>query len=291
MAGHLRDCVGRPGPWSEPEFRPNEPAILQYTSGSTGDPKGVVLTHSTLLHNLAQMREVLGLRPEYQGVCWLPAFHDMGLIGNFLQAVFTGASLTFLSPLSFAQDPLFWLQTISARRAYISGGPTFAYQHCVQLMTPEKCQGLDLSCWKVAYVGAEPVSPAVLDRFAETFAPYGFRRETFFPCYGLAESTLMVTGGDRTPNGGSPVVRSFSRSALEEHRVESDPAGQPMVGCGRRLPDLDVRIVDPDTGETLGGDRIGEIWVAGPSVARGYWNRPGESEQTFGARLTQARRR
>jgi acyl transferase domain-containing protein/acyl-CoA synthetase (AMP-forming)/AMP-acid ligase II/SAM-dependent methyltransferase/acyl carrier protein len=267
--------------WSPPRVGRDDLAVLQYTSGSTGLPKGVMLTHAALLHNLARMWEILGLTPQTDGVCWLPAFHDMGLIGNLLQSVFCGISLCLVPPTVLAQDPLLWLQTISARRAYVSGGPTFAFRHCLQRRTPEKCAGLDLSCWKVAYVGAESVSAETLDRFAEAFAPYGFRREAFFPCYGLAEATLMVTGGDRM---APPVVRSFARAALGARRAEADDRGQPMVGCGGPLTDLSVRIVDPDTGQALPEGRIGEIWVSGPSVALGYWDRPEESGQTFQAR-------
>ena len=274
--------------WSEPRIDPDDVAVLQYTSGSTGLPKGVMLSHRALLHNLERMRDILGLTQLTDGVCWLPAFHDMGLIGNLLQTIYCGASLTILPPATFAQDPLLWLRTISERRAYVSGGPTFAFRHCLQRMTPEKCAGLDLSCWKVAYVGAEPVSAEALDRFAEAFAPYGFRREAFFPCYGLAEATLMVTGGDRL---APPIVRSFARAALGENRAEQDTSGQSMVGCGRPLSDLEVRIVNPSSVEALADGRIGEIWVSGPSVAHGYWNRPEESAETFRATLAAAPQR
>lgn len=271
--------------WSPSPIGRDDLAILQYTSGSTGVPKGVMLTHAALLHNLARMREILGLNPQTDGVCWLPAFHDMGLIGNLLQAIFSGLALTLLPPTVVAQDPLLWLQTISACQAYVSGGPNFAFRHCLQRLSPEKCAGLDLSCWKVAYIGAEPVSANTLDRFAEAFAPYGFRREAFFPCYGLAEATLMVTGGDRQ---APPLIRSYVRPALATGRAEADVEGQPMVGCGRPLSDLTLRIVDPDTGEELPEGRIGEIWVAGPSVGRGYWNRSEETVQTFQAFCTSA---
>ncbi len=267
--------------WSDPAPRPGDLVALQYTSGSTGHPKGVMLTHGCLLHNLARMCDVLGLTGQSDAVCWLPAFHDMGLVGNFLQAINCGISLTFMSPAAFAHDPIRWLRTISNRRAYISGGPCFAFQHCVSRFTPQKCAGLDLSCWKVAYIGAEPVSAAVLDRFVTTFGPYGYRGETFFPCYGLAEGTLMVTGGDRLEQ---PIVRGFRTAALEENRAEPDDQGRQLVGCGRALDDMEVCIVDPITLLPVPEGHIGEIWASGPSLAGGYWNREKESADLFAAR-------
>jgi acyl transferase domain-containing protein/acyl-CoA synthetase (AMP-forming)/AMP-acid ligase II/SAM-dependent methyltransferase/acyl carrier protein len=273
------------GRWCDPRPGLDDLAMLQYTSGSTGRPKGVMLTHRALMHNVGRMQQILGLSYGTPAVTWLPAFHDMGLIGNFLQAVYCGVDMTILPPGTFAQDPMFWLELISSRRAYVSGGPTFAFNHCVQRYSPERCAGLDLSCWKVAYVGAEPVSAAVLDRFAETFGPYGFRRETFFPCYGLAEATLMVTGGDRS---ALPIVRSFARAGLAGHRATADTEGQVLVGCGRPLEDLTVRIVEPDSRTPLPEGHIGEIWVAGPSVAQGYCDQPEETERTFHARVHSA---
>jgi acyl transferase domain-containing protein/acyl-CoA synthetase (AMP-forming)/AMP-acid ligase II/SAM-dependent methyltransferase/acyl carrier protein len=256
-------------------------AVLQYTSGSTGDPKGVMLTHGCILHNLVQMREILGLSQGTVAVCWLPAYHDMGLIGNLFQAVLMGGQMTLMSPNLLVQDPFFWLETISRQRAVISGGPCFAFQHALTRTTPEQRRTLDLRCWKVAYIGAEPISAAVLERFATTFAECGFRRETFFPCYGLAEATLMVTGGDRA---APPVVRSFRASSLETNCPVADEQGVVVVGCGQALPDLDVRIIDPQTRLPLPEGKIGEIWVAGPSVAAGYWDRPADTEETFAAR-------
>lgn len=267
--------------WRDPRPAPGDLVALQYTSGSTGNPKGVMLNHGCLLHNVTRMREVLGLAEAKHAVCWLPTFHDMGLVGNYLQAVHCGVTLTCMSPAAFAHDPIRWLRAISQKRAFVSGGPCFAFQHCVNRMTPKKCEGLDLSCWKVAYVGAEPVSVAVLERFVQTFEPYGYRRETFFPTYGLAEATLMVTGGDFR---AAPIVRGFRQEALEENRAEPDATGRQLVGCGRALEDMDVRIVDPATRLPVPEGRIGEIWVAGPSVAGGYWNRAEESADLFRAR-------
>ncbi len=286
-AGAAAFLNGKSGAGSGEEFDPGEVAFLQYTSGSTGSPKGVCLTHRALLHNLRRMQELLHLLPEdCVGVSWLPAYHDMGLIGHILQAVHTGADLVLMSPMSFVQKPLRWLSAISRYRATITCGPNFAFELCTRQIKPRDCEGLDLRSWQVACVGAEPISSRVLDEFTKVFEPFGFRREVFNPCYGLAESTLMVTGGDwQAP----PVLRSIRRDALEKETVVPAAAGDPdakeVVGCGRPVPDLDVRIIDPATGRPCADDRVGEVWVAGPSVAAGYWGRPDESEQVFRARV------
>ncbi|HWY87711.1 MAG TPA: AMP-binding protein, partial [Gemmataceae bacterium] len=267
--------------WKYSGNNASRPAVLQYTSGSTALPKGVMLTQASILHNIRRMREVLGLGPDTPGVCWLPAFHDMGLIGNLLQVLYCGANLTLLSPASVAQDPLSWLKAIGKARAYVSGGPGFAFQHCLDRIRPADRDQLDLSSWRVAYVGAEPVSAAVLNRFAEYFAPCGFRPEAFFPTYGLAEGTLMITGGDRVQ---APVVRTFRPASLETSQPIHEEGGRPLVGCGQPLTDLEVAIVDPATCCPVPSGEIGEIWVSGPSVAEGYWNQPEETAQIFGAR-------
>ncbi len=266
--------------WEPSSFPTDRPVVLQYTSGSTALPKGVMLTHGCILHNLRRMREILGLGPDTPGVCWLPAFHDMGLIGNLLQTVYSGSTLTILSPPAVAQDPLFWLQTITKYRAYVSGGPGFIFQHCLDRIKPAERAALDLSSWRVAYVGAEPVSAAVLSRFTEAFIPHGFRPETFFPTYGLAEGTLMTTGGDRAQ---PPVVRSFLASSLLTRKPIQVEEGRPLVACGYPVPDLELCIIDPEKRIPVAPGKIGEIWVAGPSVAAGYWNRPEESAHTFEA--------
>ncbi len=266
--------------WTDPGARPDDLAVLQFTSGSTGAPKGVMLTHAAILHNVAQMQRVLGLSAETLVVSWLPAFHDMGLIGNLLQAVYSGLSLVYMAPLTLAQDPLLWLQAISTYRAYVSGGPNFAFRHCVERMTREGCAGLDLSGWKVAYVGAEPISDNVLDRFVNVFGRYGFRREALVPCYGLAEASLMVTCADRAE---VPIVRRFDREALAANLARPNDAGLPLVSCGRPIRDMVVRVVEPTSAEPLAEGRVGEVWVAGPSLGRGYWNDPEATAQTFQA--------
>jgi amino acid adenylation domain-containing protein len=272
--------------WSALELGPGSPAFLQYTSGSTTAPKGVIVTHGNLLHNSALIRQCFASTEESRGVFWLPLFHDMGLIGGVLQTVYCGGKSTLLSPVAFLQRPLRWLQAISRTGATISGGPDFAYDLCVRKISDEQKIGLDLGRWAVAFNGAEPVRPETLDRFAEAFAPCGFRRQAFLPCYGLAEATLMVSGV-RPPSG--PTVVALRADALGQSRVE--PAGSDetklkrLAGCGGVPDGLEVAIVDPATDTLCPADRVGEIWVAGPGVARGYWDRPEESERTFRATL------
>ena len=247
--------------WCETSPAPDDPAFLQYTSGSTSDPKGVVVTHGNLLHNEEAIRGAFGMSESSVVVGWLPLYHDMGLIGNVLQPLHAGAQAVLMAPLSFLQRPALWLETISRYRATTSGGPNFAYDLCARKVGEEEKAGLDLSSWAVAFNGAEPVRARTMERFAAAFAPCRFRREAFFPCYGLAEATLFVSGG-----------------ALAA--APRDP-----VGCGRTAAEQTVAIVDPEACKPCAPGREGEIWVAGPSVAAGYWGRPEETERTFGARL------
>jgi amino acid adenylation domain-containing protein len=247
--------------WQPPAGDPEAPALLQYTSGSTGAPRGVVLSHANLLHNAGLVQTGFGTRPGAVGVSWLPPYHDMGLIGGILQPLFAGFPVVLMSPLAFLRRPLTWLETIASTGATISGGPNFAYELCVRRTSPAQREALDLSRWRVAFCGAEPVRAATLDRFAEAFAPAGFRREAFYPCYGLAEATLIVTGGQPPRTAGS------------------------QVSCGPPLGGQRLAIADPATGQPRPPGAEGEIWLAGPSVARGYWGRPDETARTFGARL------
>ena len=266
---------------------PETLAMLQYTSGSTAEPRGVMIRHRHLLCNLGHIYRGFGHSAASRGVVWLPPYHDMGLIGGILQPLYGGFPVTLMSPVHFLQRPRRWLAAISRGRATTSGGPNFAYDLCVRKIPPEKRRGLDLSSWSVAFNGAEPVRPGTLERFAQAFAPCGFRPRAFYPCYGLAEATLMVSGGrPETP----PVVRRFRAESLERGRAEEEAAGDPaaarLVGCGTPLAGQRLAIVDPATAEPAPGDGVGEIWVAGPSVGAGYWNRPQETARTFGARLT-----
>jgi amino acid adenylation domain-containing protein len=275
--------------WHAPLIDQDTLAFIQYTSGSTAAPKGVVLTHGNLLHNSALIHQGFKHTSASQGVIWLPPYHDMGLIGGIIQPLYGGFPVTLMSPIAFLQKPLRWLQAISRTRATTSGGPNFAYDLCVRKITPQQQAGLDLSSWTVAFNGAEPIRQATLERFAATFAPCGFRSTAFYPCYGLAEATLIVTGGDAA---APAVARTLQGPMLERNQAVAADTAQPnsrtLVGCGQSLPAHTIVIVDPHTLSRCAPDQIGEIWVAGPSVAQGYWGRPDETAHTFAARLAQS---
>jgi len=265
--------------WRDPEVSADSIALVQYTSGSTATPKGVVLTHGNLLHNSGILHDTLGHSPETVGMIWLPPYHDMGLIGGILQPLYVGFPVIVMSPLHFLQRPLRWLTALSRYRATTSGGPNFAYELCVRRTTAEQRAALDLRSWDVAVVAAEPIDPATLDRFAAAFATCGFRPTAFRPSYGLAEATLMVTS--RIGLHTLPTTRA-SVGSRDETR---DGGARALVSCGEPRPGQRMLIVAPESSVPCLPDVTGEIWVAGPSVARGYWNRPEETEATFGARL------
>ncbi len=270
--------------WVEPSnLTPDSLAILQYTSGSTGSPKGVMLTHRNVLANCEMIIDGFEPGREFRVMAWLPAYHDMGLVGGILQPMYFGRSATLMSPMAFLQRPSRWLQNISKLGIQISGGPNFAYQLCVDKIDDAELVGVDLSCWKIAFNGAEPIRPATLDAFAKRFAKFGFERSSFIPCYGMAETTLMVTGG---PREGSPVVKSFNGAKIDKKIVEEVPSdhsdARELVGCGRVLPGETVKIVDPHSMLPLEGGGIGEIWVQSPSVGQGYWQAAVPTANTFG---------
>ncbi|MDA7977592.1 MAG: aminotransferase class I/II-fold pyridoxal phosphate-dependent enzyme [Pirellulales bacterium] len=271
--------------WDEPHVDTTTLSFLQYTSGSTGTPKGVMLTHGNLLHNSALITYSFENTRSQKGVFWLPSYHDMGLIGGILQPIYFSRPVVLMSPMAFLQRPVRWLQAISNHRATVSGGPNFAFDLVARKVTPEQMEGLDLSSWKLAFNGAEPVRADTLERFTEKFESCGFRLESFYPCYGLAEATLIATGGYIYE---PPIIINADSRALENDKYVEVPAehkdARQLIGCGQSLPDQEVLIVDPETHQPKPDGEIGEIWIKGPSVARGYWNRPEETAATFGAR-------
>lgn len=265
-----------------PRQTPSDIALLQYTSGSTGTPRGVIVTHANLVDNHRQLEQSFRHDESTVILSWLPMFHDMGL-GTVLGGLWLGVTCTLMAPTAFLQKPVRWLRAISQHRATSSGGPDFAYDLCVRRISKEEREGLDLSSWSVAYNGSEPVRASTLSRFAEAFAPYGFRRDAFYPVYGLAEATLFVSGGHARQ---APVVRAFERTALEHGQAvpDSTPQGKPLIGCGAAWLGTRLLLVDPETHVPCSPAQIGEIWVGGASVAAGYWQKPVESAEVFGAR-------
>ncbi|OBK89315.1 fatty acyl-AMP ligase [Mycolicibacter sinensis] len=279
------DAGADPDTWVAPDIRADSPAAIQYTSGSTRSPKGVLLSHGNVLHNVDAIAQAWNGDENAKGVFWLPPHHDLGLIGGILSMVYIGASTALMSPTAFIKRPMRWLELVSRHRGVITAAPNFAYDRCVETSTPEERAALDLSCMTVAMNGAEAVRATSLAAFADAFAPAGFQISSCYPVYGLAEATLQVSAGCAT---GMPGVRYVDRVALAEDRIvdiaPDDPAAATFVGCGQPRQS-DVAIVDPVTHQPCGPDEVGEIWVAGPNVALGYWNRPEETAATFGARL------
>lgn len=266
-------------------LEPGDLAFLQYTSGSTGVPKGVMVTHGNLLRNSEIIRQGFELDENDVSVSWLPSFHDMGLIDGILQPVYSGFPAILIPPVAFIQDPFSWLNAISKYRGTHGGGPNFGYDLCVQKIPEERAAGLDLSCWTSAYSGSEPVRRGTLEAFAGKFAPRGFEPRRFYPCYGLAEATLMVSGGSVRDE---PVYFEASAESLERHEAVPATGGgktRSIVGCGRPWLDTRIVIADPETRVALEPGRIGEIWVSGQTVAKGYINQPERTAETFGARL------
>ncbi|HKG21871.1 MAG TPA: condensation domain-containing protein, partial [Blastocatellia bacterium] len=277
--------------WMEPDITGKTIAFLQYTSGSTGTPRGVIVSHGNILQNERIIQAACRHDGDSTFVGWLPLYHDMGLIGNVLQPLYIGARCVLMSPHSFLQKPLRWLSAISRYKAATSGGPNFAYDLCVRKIAPDDRANLDLSSWTTAFNGAEPIRFDTMERFTATFESSGFRRETFFPCYGLAEATLIVAGSSRE---SLPVVRDFESSGLERNHVTPSTPGNPerraIAGCGQVLQGYGVVIADPDSLAACPMDRVGEIWITGDSIAQGYWKRPGETDLTFNAFLSDSGR-
>jgi acyl-CoA synthetase (AMP-forming)/AMP-acid ligase II len=271
--------------WEDPAVSSDTLAVLQYTSGSTSAPRGVMVSHGNLLHNSAHVNHAFDLTPDSDvSVSWLPAFHDMGLTNGIIGPMCIGSPCFLMPPQSFLQRPVRWLQAISRYKGTVSGGPNSAYELCARRITPEQRETLDLSSWYAAFTGAEPVRADTMKRFAAAFASCGFRPSFFYPCYGLAEATLMVSGGLVKDE---PIVCATQAQALAQNRIveasEQQPNVRTLVGCGRAMPDTKIVIIHPESLTPCAPGVVGEIWVSGPSVAQGYWNRPEETERTFRA--------
>ena len=279
--------------WRDPAITSNTLALLQYTSGSTAEPRGVAISHGNLLHNSAYISRLFAFNPKGVTVTWLPFFHDMGLTNGIIQPVYYGRPCYLMPAVSFLMRPIRWLQAISRYKATISGGPNFAYELCTRRITPEQRDTLDLSGWDVAYNGAEPVRADTLKRFVTTFASCGFRSSAFHPCYGLAEATVVVSGGSLRDE----MFRTIQVEALEQNRVVQARAQnevptrgrqqnvRTLVSSGRTLLDTRVVIAHPESMTACASDQVGEIWVSGPSVTHGYWNLPEETERACRAYL------
>jgi len=272
--------------WQEPTLEKNSLAFLQYTSGSTGTPKGVMVSHYNLLINSADLDRGWGHDQDSAIVTWLPTFHDMGLIYGVIQPLYKGFLCYMISPASFMERPLRWLQAISDKKATHSAAPNFAYDLCVRKIPPEKRATLDLSRWRMALNGAEPVRAEVLEKFAEAFQVSGFKATALCPGYGLAEATLKVTA---VSYDSSPYFYRVQANALEKNKIiaatETDTNVQTLVGCGWTTIDTKIVIVDPETLKPCLPEIVGEIWVSGATIAQGYWGKPQETQETFQAYL------
>ncbi len=274
---------GDPAAWRTPRLSASSVAMLQYTSGSTTRPRGVILRHNNILANQRAIH-LAASTTSAAFLSWLPAYHDMGL-GFILQPLYTGASGYYLSPLHFLQKPVRWLNAITRYRIVHSGGPPFAYDLCARRVTNDEKLSLDLSSWEVAFVGAEPIRYEGLNRFVKAFATCGFRQETLYPCYGLAEATLLVTGATR---GAGPVLMDVDPEQLARGLASpADPAvkSKRLIASGRAPNGHEIVIVDATGNSPVPERRVGEVYVAAESVADGYWTESAESASAFGATL------
>ncbi len=275
--------------WTFPAVEDESIALLQYTSGSTSLPRGVMVSHENLAHNCSMIRDAMASSSQTRSVMWLPPYHDMGLVGGIMHPLYTGFPAVLMSPFAFLQRPYRWLKAVSDHRATVSGGPNFAFRLCTERILAEQKDSLDLSSWNVAFCGSEPIHAATLASFADAFESCGFRRESFFPCYGMAEATLIISG-----QLGEPVLHEASKAGLERGQVLDEPTDpedtQTLVGCGGPLGGEEILVVNHETSQECRAGEIGEIWVASPSVARGYWHRARETIETFKAFTSDTRK-
>lgn len=264
--------------YRRPALAPDSAAFLQYTSGSTAEPRGVVVGHDNLMANERVIRAAFAMRDDDVVVSWLPLFHDMGLVGALLQPLYSGVSLVLMGPQHFIERPLRWLAAISRHGGTVSGAPDFAYRLCAERARAGLPAGLDLSRWRLAFCGAEPVRAATLEAFADRFGSLGFERRALYPCYGLAEATLLATGGEP---GAGVHTRRFAAPALSRNVARELEGGAALVGCGRPRMEHELVVADVDSGALVAPGCVGELQLAGPSVTRGYWRRPELDADTF----------
>ena len=269
--------------WRRVSPKSGDLAVLQFTSGSTGNPKGVQLSHANILHNCHLLELACGSAPDLRLVSWLPNFHDWGLIGCLMFPLLIARPSYTFDPSAFLFRPKRWLDAMSRFKGTLTCSPNFGYEMCIRQIAEKDTESLDLSAWNMAMVGAEPVRKATIERFVERFGRYGFRKEAFYPCYGLAESTLIVSGGNRmTPTIFAKVNRqALDRGEVVMQSASSTDEARDLIGCGHPIADQKVRIINPETKRACAPNEIGEIWISGPSVAQGYWNEPELSARTF----------
>lgn len=273
--------------WAGPQADMDEVAYLQFTSGSTGYPKGVAVRHTNIVSNLRVMGQMLRIKSTQPAIVWAPHYHDLCLVGHVLGPVYYGYESTLMSPMDFLQKPVRWLRAISHYKVVNTACPNFGYEYSSRRIKPEECDGLDLSHWAVAGNGGEPVLPQTVETFVKKFSPYGFKPQTFMPCYGMAESVLFVAG--MKPLSKPPKVLKLSAADLETHIVRILKDGAPgireIVSCGSPGYDHRIIAVDPATLAPCDDNRVGELWVQGPSVPGAYWGLKEESAATFEGRL------
>jgi acyl-CoA synthetase (AMP-forming)/AMP-acid ligase II len=271
---------------TQPDITENTPAFIQYTSGSTSSPKGVILNHKHLLSNLKTIETNFGLDHGSVGGIWLPPYHDMGLIGGLLTPIYTSFPVVLMSPFTFLQRPIKWLQMITDYKVTCSGGPNFAYQVCVNRIKDSQLDELDLSSWDLAFTGAEPIQEETLLRFSEKFKVCGFNQQAIYPCYGLAEYTLIASGVVKG-HGYRSIRVDVDELEINGQAKESD-TGRSYISNGKPTLGTQIKIVHPETFAELSEGLVGEIWISGPSISGGYWNREEATRETFGRSLAGA---
>jgi acyl-CoA synthetase (AMP-forming)/AMP-acid ligase II len=275
--------------WNKNHINQDDTAFLQYTSGSTNEPKGVMITHGNLIHNQRMMRDALGFNEETVFAGWLPHYHDLGLIANILLPMFLGIPSILMAPMTFLQSPISWLKIITKYKVTSSGAPNFAFDFCVDRISEEAFCELDLSSWSVAFCGAEPINANSLRRFANKFSSCGFNENAFRACYGMAEATVFLTGANTANNDLSVNVSKSALSKNKVNLVESSNDALEVVSCGEVNGGQQLLIVDPVFNKEVKDNEVGEIWARGASITKGYWRNSKETLNVFNAFIDDGR--